>query len=77
MTDLIQIAKEGDGDALKKAIDSGIDINITDSDGNCSIAAAAEAGHLEIVQQLIAADADVDLADKEGWTALMAAAGTG
>lgn len=64
-------------EALKKAIDSGLNVNATDDDYETALMKAADDGRRTAVRNLIAAGADVNLQDEDGETALMKAADEG
>jgi uncharacterized protein len=50
---------------------SGADCNTSNEEGATLLMLAAGAGHIEMVEMLIAAGAEVDGTDARGWTALM------
>ena len=45
-------------------------LGITDRNGRAPLHVAVRHGHIEILKQLIAAEADVNQRDVDGWTAL-------
>ena len=55
---------------VKQHLAAGTDLNAKDMHGNASLHHAAERGHKEIVELLIANGADVNIATKTGHTAL-------
>ena len=59
---------------VKKAIQSGADVNAKDEDGACPLGLAAGHGHVNIVRTLIKAGADIDWEAPRGQTALHVAA---
>lgn len=71
MTAIETAIEQGDLTAVQEAIANGIEMKTE------ALALAAELGHTEIVNALIAAGVDVNQGDSEGWTPLMAAAGGG
>lgn len=71
MTAIETAIEQGDLAAIQEAIARGTEIPAE------ALALAAELGHTEIVEALIAAGAEVNQGDSEGWTPLMAAAGGG
>ena len=68
---LIKAAFVGDLAAVKEAIASGSDINVTNDEGITSLCFASLKGHRRIVRTLIMAGADVNKIEKKnGWAAL-------
>jgi ankyrin repeat protein len=72
---LLYAAREGCNNALASLLRAGADVNVQVCD-RTAVQAAAEGGHLEVVERLLAAKADVNAraADENGRTALRAAA---
>lgn len=66
-------ALNGDLNIVKKAIQSGLDINATDKDGHTALIFAAYNGHSKVVNYLIENGAFVNLANINNRTALMLA----
>ena len=63
--------------ALRKELDSGVDINATNDDHDTALMEAAEEGNLPAVRNLIAAGANVNLQNEDAESALMMAAEEG
>ncbi|GAV89097.1 ACBP domain-containing protein/Ank_2 domain-containing protein [Cephalotus follicularis] len=63
-------AREGEVDNLLKCIDSGISVNLRDSEGQTPLHWAVDRGHFNIIEALISRNADVDAKDNEGQTPL-------
>lgn len=53
-------ASDGDEEALKQALNSGFDVNVTDAKQNTALHLAAKHGHLNVMALLIKHGADVD-----------------
>ncbi len=64
-------ALNGNQQAVSKAINNQIDINIVNTDGNTALMLAAFNGHDEIIEILLKAKADVNKRNPDGRTALM------
>lgn len=71
---LHEAAFSGDLDACKALIESGADVNNTNSEGHSSLMLAAFNGHSEIVGELIKNGAEVNISDNQGLTPLHFAA---
>ena len=67
---LIEAAKRGDLDEVKRLIENGADVNIKDNDGDTPLHYAASGGHLDVVKFLVENGADVNAKDKYGRTPL-------
>ncbi|XP_048434394.1 integrin-linked protein kinase 1-like isoform X3 [Pyrus x bretschneideri] len=65
---LLYMANEGDLDAIRELLDSGIDVNFTDIDGRTALHVAACQGQTDVVQLLLQKGADVDPRDRWGST---------
>eukprot|EP00043_Microstomoeca_roanoka_P019864 m.231087 g.231087 ORF g.231087 m.231087 type:complete len:773 (+) comp17063_c5_seq1:303-2621(+) len=63
---LLNAADDGDVDAVRKLIQSGVDANFHDLFGTTGLLVAARKGNMEIIQILIAAGADPRLRDSRG-----------
>lgn len=74
---LIRASSKGDLANVKALIESGENINQTDSNGRTALIEAAWSGHLEVAKFLIGHKADVNIADVSGYSALMRAAEEG
>jgi ankyrin repeat protein len=69
---LIEASKDGKIEVVKSLIDTGVDINTTNSNGFTSLILASERCHTEIIELLVKAGADVNLKDgRYGSTALI------
>lgn len=73
---ILRAARNGE-DALKTLLNSGVNINATDEDGETALMDAADDRNSEVLKLLIANGANVNLADEDGETALMKAADEG
>ena len=71
---LIQAAKYGNIEEVKKLLTHGTNINAKDKNGDTALILATYEGNLEVVKLLVDHGADVNIKDKHGWTALMTAA---
>ncbi|KAJ8554278.1 hypothetical protein K7X08_024956 [Anisodus acutangulus] len=67
-------AREGDEENLLKCIESGVPVNVKDSEGRAPLHWAVDRGHLSIAKLLLSRNADVNAKDLEGQTALHYAA---
>ena len=65
--DLIYAATFGDVEGVRAALRAGANPNAVDASRSSPLRAAAERGHLEIVQLLVDAGADVDLRPDSFW----------
>eukprot|EP00043_Microstomoeca_roanoka_P015864 m.159404 g.159404 ORF g.159404 m.159404 type:complete len:126 (-) comp16347_c2_seq8:861-1238(-) len=57
--ELLDAAKEGDGDGVQSAIARGADVNCSDCDNNTPLHWASRNGHLDVARLLIERGADV------------------
>jgi len=72
---LIAAANEGDNDALRRLIEKGADVNVSQpSDGTTALIVAAAFGHLRVVETLLSAKADPNKPNAQGRVPLGAAA---
>ena len=69
--ELMQAALDGNADKVREALDSGINPNISDSEGKRPLMLAAYNGHVEVMKMLIKEGAEIDVADKDRRTPLM------
>ncbi|PSS32982.1 Acyl-CoA-binding domain-containing protein [Actinidia chinensis var. chinensis] len=67
-------AREGDEENLLKCIESGVQVNLKDSEGRTPLHWAVDRGHLNITEFLVRKNADVNAKDNEGQSALHYAA---
>ncbi len=73
--DLIKASREGDWDAVRQIIDSGVDVNAQGSHGNTALVSSFAFGdHFELVRYLISVGANVDYTGMEEGSPLMLAA---
>ncbi|XWS48596.1 hypothetical protein CRYUN_Cryun13aG0090100 [Craigia yunnanensis] len=63
-------SREGDLDNLLKCIESGVSVNLLDSEGRTPLHWAVDRGHLKITEALVSRNADVNAKDNEGQTPL-------
>jgi len=69
--ELIEAAKKGDADTIRRLLSAGADVGVTDAQGATALMHAAYRGDLGMVSLLLGAGAEVNAADPAGWTALM------
>lgn len=69
--ELMQAALDGNADTVKKALESGINPNISDGEGQRPLMLAAYNGHVDVMKMLITEGAKIDVADKSRRTPLM------
>lgn len=74
---LIRASSKGDLATVKAELESGTNVNQTDSNGRTALIEAAWSGHVDIVKLLVGSKADVNIADVSGYTALMRASEEG
>ncbi|GFP94771.1 acyl-coa-binding domain-containing protein 1 [Phtheirospermum japonicum] len=67
-------AREGDEEKLLKCIESGVPLNLKDSEGHTPLHWAVDRGHLNVTTLLLDKNADVNAKDNDGQTALHYAA---
>ncbi|KAG8381117.1 hypothetical protein BUALT_Bualt06G0089100 [Buddleja alternifolia] len=67
-------AREGDEEKLLKCIESGVPLNLKDSEGRTPLHWAVDRGHVNVTALLLNKNADVNAKDDEGQTALHYAA---
>jgi|TARA_B110000495_G_C22956514_1_gene560444 ankyrin repeat protein len=68
---IMDSALNGNVEAIRLALESGIDPNITDTDNRTPLMLAAFNAHIEIAERLLEAGARVDMRDSTNRTALM------
>ena len=71
VSSLLDDAKSGDLEAVKKAVNSGADLEQSSKDGYTALIYAAAKGHKEVVEYLLKVGADPRAKDIDGMTALM------
>ncbi|KAL6972114.1 hypothetical protein U1Q18_031800 [Sarracenia purpurea var. burkii] len=59
-------AREGDGENLLKCIEAGVPVSLKDSKGQTALHWAVDRGHLNIIELLVAKNADVNAKDNKG-----------
>lgn len=67
-------AREGDAENLLKCIESGVPVNVKDSEGRTPLHWAVDRGHLNVTALLLSRNADVNETDIDGQTPLHYAA---
>ncbi|EEF36122.1 acyl-CoA-binding domain-containing protein 1 [Ricinus communis] len=67
-------AREGDVKNLLKCIDTGVSVNLKDSEGRSPMHWAVDRGHLNVVEVLVGRNTDINAKDNEGQTPLHYAA---
>jgi len=74
---LLEASESGDFDKVQKALESGANVEETDSRGMKAIIWAGLRGHFDIVKILLEKGADVNGTNTAEWTALMQASANG
>ena len=64
------LARNGQTELLAAYVDAGLAVNLTDSNGDTLLILAAQHGHTDTVQALLARGADASRANARGQTAL-------
>ena len=64
--EIIEAARRGDAEAVRSLLDQGVDVNEARGDGMTALHRAAERGHAEVAELLIAASADVETKTRIG-----------
>ncbi|KAL6972125.1 Acyl-CoA-binding domain-containing protein 1 [Sarracenia purpurea var. burkii] len=59
-------ARERDGENLLKCIEAGVPVSLKDSKGQTALHWAVDRGHLNIIELLVAKNADVNAKENEG-----------
>ncbi|HEX2975223.1 MAG TPA: ankyrin repeat domain-containing protein [Bacteroidales bacterium] len=72
--DFCKAALDGNVDLVRKALESGVDVDFADSDGRTALMYASFNGHTDVIKTLLARGAKVDMRDPNGRTALILAA---
>jgi ankyrin repeat protein len=77
---LVNYAREGDVEGVKRMLKSGVDPDTTvwrdvsvDSMEDCAMHAAAGQGHIAVMKELLKAGADINKTIEEGWTPVLQA----
>jgi len=65
----LNAAKSGDVQIVKNYIESGVDLDEADANGNTALMLASMAGHLKVVNILLEAGADFRRKSDKGWDA--------
>ncbi|CAI8598529.1 unnamed protein product [Vicia faba] len=63
-------AREGDMTNLLKCVESGVSVNLKDSEGRTPLHWAVDRGHLDVTELLLGRNADVNAKDNDGQTPL-------
>jgi hypothetical protein len=72
-TELLEAAKSGQSEQVKKLLDAGADVNTQNADGFTALKWAVVRGHTSTVQILLNAGANVNILDNRSQTPLMLA----
>ena len=67
---LLEAAKKGQTDVVRRLLENGVDANTKDKDGTTALMLAAGTGHLAVVRLLLENGADVHSRNDQGVTAL-------
>lgn len=70
---LMDAAREGDSATLRKYLDAGVPVTLTNASGDSLVMLAAYNGHAEVVADLLARGADPNAANDRGQTPLAGA----
>ena len=74
---LIEAARNGDTEAVERALREGVSVDARDATGQTALIAAAWGNHLEVACLLVAAGADVNLQDETQQSAYLIATSEG
>ncbi len=76
---LLEAAKQGDIEGVKKVLEQGTDVNARNKDGRTAMIEAARWGRLTpaLLELLASHEADVNAVNEYGWTAMMIATNKG
>ncbi|WYD81907.1 MAG: ankyrin repeat domain-containing protein [Candidatus Electrothrix gigas] len=73
-SELLEMVKSGNIEAVKSLLEKGADVNAIDKAGWTALMFAARYGQGDIAEELIRKNARINVKDKDGWTPLMLAA---
>lgn len=73
LTPLMIAAINGDIDAVKLLLESGVDIEAASKDGETALMFGASKGHIDVVRILLGSGSNIDATNAKGWTTLMLA----
>jgi uncharacterized protein len=62
--------KNGDIEVIEQLLETGVDVNTEDEDGQTPLRCAADAGHTDVTKMLIEHGADVNARGRRGYIAL-------
>lgn len=71
-TKMFNLARSGDV-SLLDYVDAGVDVNLSNQDGNSLLMLAAYSGHVDVVRGLLGRGADVELLNSRGQSILAGA----
>lgn len=70
LEDIHGFAREGELENLLKCLESGVSVNIKDSEGRTPLHWAVDRGHSNVVELLVSRNADINVKDVDGQTPL-------
>lgn len=73
----VDAAEAGHVDEVRRMLDAGVFVDVTDDEGETALIEATEEGRVEVVRLLLDRGASVNRADREGETALIEASEEG
>ena len=71
LTPFQKAALQGDVQAIKTALEEGVDVEEFSQDGETPLMLAASKGHHKVIQMLLSSGANIDATSAKGWTTLM------
>ncbi len=77
ISNFLAAAESGDTVKVAESLNQGIEVNVTDENGQTALMLAADEGHVDTVKLLLQRGASIDLQNKLGGTALMLASFNG